>query len=176
MCRKFLAILVGVMVFTACAADPVADGTTRGGRSGAGGNDGFGNAASGGTAGAGSIPDGQTTGRPDQAPPVAGSGPIGDECIATGAEAEVGREPADIVWLVDNSCSMAVEAVAVQTNMNRFAQQLLDNGIDVHLVLISSASTGYQMNAACPPSSGRRNGWKNRRNRCRRRLARISRR
>ena len=149
MCRKSLAILVGVMVWTACSADPAADGTTRGGRSGSGGNDGFGNAASGGTAG--SIPDGQTTGRPDQAPPVAGSGPIGDECIATGAEAEVGREPADIVWLVDNSCSMAVEAVAVQTNMNRFAQQLVDNGIDVHLVLISSANTGYQMNAACPP-------------------------
>jgi hypothetical protein len=46
---------------------------------------------------------------------------------------------------------MAIEAVAVQTNMNRFAQKLLDSGIDVHLVLISSANTSYQMNSACPP-------------------------
>jgi hypothetical protein len=73
------------------------------------------------------------------------------ECTATGAEAVVGREGADMVWIVDNSCSMAFEAVAVQTNMNRFAQQLVDNGIDVHMVLISSANTSYQMNAACPP-------------------------
>jgi hypothetical protein len=36
--------------------------------------------------------------------------------------------------------------------MNRFAQQLVDSGIDVNLVLISSANTAYQMNAACPPN------------------------
>lgn len=89
------------------------------------------------------------------AAPTPGTGgsaaPIGDECVAAGAEAEVGRQGADIVWIVDNSCSMAVEAVAVQTNMNRFAMSLVEEGIDVNLVLISSANTSYQMNSACPP-------------------------
>jgi hypothetical protein len=148
MCRHQGTLALGVLLIAGCSADPAAEGGSRGGRTVAG-SDGFGNAA--GAGGAAVIPDGQTTGRPTEAPPVAGSGPINGECVATGAEAEVGREPADIVWLVDNSCSMAVEAVAVQTNMNRFAQQLVDNGIDVNLVLISSANTAYQMNAACPP-------------------------
>jgi hypothetical protein len=132
----------------ACSADPSATGgraspssTTR---------DGFGNAA--GTGGPAAIPNGRT----DVQPPVpsqAGGAPTPSrgECAATAAEAEVGREPADIVWIVDNSGSMAVEAVAVQTNMNRFAQKLVDSGIDVHLVLISSANTSYQMNPACAP-------------------------
>jgi hypothetical protein len=81
--------------------------------------------------------------------PRAGSGG-GDECAATAAEAEVGREGADIVWIVDNSCSMMAEAVAVQTNMNRFAMTLIERGVDVNLVLISSANTSYQ-NPNCPP-------------------------
>ncbi|HMI90981.1 MAG TPA: hypothetical protein VK509_06435 [Polyangiales bacterium] len=113
----------------------------------------FGNAAAG-VGGAAVIPGGDTGGTMSSRPrpPLNGAGGSANgECAATAAEAEVGREPADIVWIVDNSCSMAVEAVAVQTNMNRFAQKLVDSGIDVHLVLISSANTAYQMNTACPP-------------------------
>jgi hypothetical protein len=75
---------------------------------------------------------------------------IGDDCTATGAEAEVGREAADIIWVVDNSGSMAVEAAAVQDNMNRFATSLIDEGIDVHLALISSSQMA-DMAMACPP-------------------------
>src|SRR5690606_32865918 len=74
-----------------------------------------------------------------------GAGGTGGDCAATGAEAEVEREAADIIWVIDNSCSMAEEAAAVQANMNRFAMELLDNGIDVHLVLISSTNVVMPM-------------------------------
>jgi hypothetical protein len=137
-------------LLSACAADPAAGEGSRFSR-GSDGSDVFGNATAG-MGGLAQIPGGATDGRPDEAPPPSGGGaPLGNECVATMAEAEVGREPADMVWLVDNSCSMAAEAVAVQTNMNRFAQELIDNGIDVHLVLISSANTSYQTAPGCAP-------------------------
>jgi hypothetical protein len=132
----------------ACSADPSGSGP-RGGPSGASSNP-FANAA--GTGGASEIPGGHSD-APVPAPTLAGRGaaPPSGECAAAAAEAEVGREPADMVWIVDNSGSMAVEAVAVQTNMNRFAQRLVDSGIDVNLVLISSANIAYQMNPTCAP-------------------------
>lgn len=72
-----------------------------------------------------------------------------DNCTAAGAEAEVGLQGADIIWIVDNSCSMAAEAAAVQANLNRFATTLVDQGIDVHLVLISSANVDDGMMMQC---------------------------
>lgn len=71
-------------------------------------------------------------------------------CSASGAEAEVGLESADLIWVVDNSCSMTEEAAAVQANMNRFATMLFDMGIDVRLTLISTTSLG-DPNMSCPP-------------------------
>jgi len=144
-------VIAGFTLLMACSADPESSG----GR----GNQGFGGAAAasgGNAAGMGSGIGGAGGVAGQIIPPTTqggtgGAPPSNEECAATAAEAVVGREPADIVWLVDNSCSMAVEAVAVQTNMNRFAQKLVDSGIDVHLVLISSANTSYQMNTACPP-------------------------
>jgi hypothetical protein len=149
MCERLGLAIAGLLVVTSCSADPEVNG---GNRTGSAGYDPFANAAAG-MGGAAVIPGGiGTSGSRAPRPEAgrAGSSPTG-ECAATAAEAVVGREPADIVWIVDNSCSMAIEAVAVQTNMNRFAQKLVDSGIDVNLVLISSANTAYQMNAACPP-------------------------
>lgn len=75
-----------------------------------------------------------------------------DNCAAEGAEAEVGRQGADIIWIVDNSCSMAVEAAAVQANMNAFATSLVDQGIDARIVLISSANVDTSMQVMCAPT------------------------
>jgi hypothetical protein len=141
-------LLVALLSAEACGADagsaPARNGhnggeTTGGGVAGAGGDDVFGNVVNKrtGTGGSGATGTGGKHG--------------GDDCVATGAEATIGREPADMVWVVDNSCSMAQEAVAVQTNMNRFAQALFDQGIDVHMVLLSSANIAYQTNPACAP-------------------------
>lgn len=136
----------------ACSAD-TGDGSgrsgTRGGANGGGaGATGAGAGGGGGSFGNSNAPTGGTTGGTNNMV----VGPGGDECPADSAEAEVGREPADIVWVVDNSCSMAVESAAVQTNMNRFAQKLIDSGIDVHLVLISSAKVPTAMQVACAPT------------------------
>jgi hypothetical protein len=70
-------------------------------------------------------------------------------CSATGAEAEVTLQGADLIWVVDNSCSMAIENAAVQANMNRFATTLFDNGVDVQLALISASGIAPAM--MCPP-------------------------
>jgi hypothetical protein len=145
--KRTSCVIAGLTALMACSADPESGGRD---------NRNFGGAAAassggmgGGVAGAGGLAGIDIP--PPSSGGMGGAPPPNEECAATAAEAEVGREPADIVWLVDNSCSMAVEAVAVQTNMNRFAQQLVDSGIDVHLVLISSANTSYQMSSACPP-------------------------
>jgi len=81
------------------------------------------------------------------------SGPLDlDNCAADGAEAEVGLQGADIIWVVDNSCSMAVEAAAVQANMNSFMTSLIDRGIDARVVLISSSNQDTSMQVMCAPS------------------------
>jgi hypothetical protein len=76
------------------------------------------------------VPDGAETGSPDTSPD--------DECVSYSEMAENTLQPADIVFVVDNSGSMGDEAGAVQANLNSFSQQIIDSGIDVHVVLISS--------------------------------------
>ena len=61
-----------------------------------------------------------------------------DECAAHVEEAESMLEPADIIIIVDNSGSMSQEAAQVRENLNGFSQQIIDSGIDVRVVLISS--------------------------------------
>jgi hypothetical protein len=147
--------LVIALLAASCGADTADSGGSRSGRSGSGSGAGSGSSANGGRGGPiddfGNVPTGTAGGVGHAVKGTGGKGDTGD-CVATGAEAEVGRQGADMVWIIDNSCSMAVEAVAVQTNMNRFAQALIDKGIDVHLVLVSSSNTSYQMNVACPPN------------------------
>ncbi|MBC8067229.1 MAG: hypothetical protein IAG13_02755 [Deltaproteobacteria bacterium] len=66
-------------------------------------------------------------------------GPGGEEeCAAQVTPAENKKQPADIIVVVDNSGSMDFEAGAVQDNLNTFSQQIVDSGIDVRVVLISS--------------------------------------
>lgn len=65
-------------------------------------------------------------------------GTEGEECAAYTEAAENEKLPADIIVVVDNSGSMDFEAGAVQANLNAFSQQIIDSGIDVHVVLMSS--------------------------------------
>lgn len=76
---------------------------------------------------------------PDVGTPGGSGGPGGEEeCASQTTPAENMRQPADIIVVVDNSGSMDFEAAAVQTNLNAFSQQMVDSGIDVHVVLMSS--------------------------------------
>lgn len=61
-----------------------------------------------------------------------------DECASYSEAAENMLQPADIIFIVDNSGSMGDEAAAVQANLNSFSQQITDSGVDAHVVLISS--------------------------------------
>jgi hypothetical protein len=77
------------------------------------------------------------------------------ECPAITQQAErIEGGKADIIIIIDNSLSMVEEAAAVQKNINAFSQQIKASGIDVHVVLISSAPKGASGGACIDPS-----GW-----------------
>ena len=87
-------------------------------------------------------------GTPDVPPPVDEE----EECASVTESAQATIEPADVIFVIDNSGSMTFEANAVQENMNGFSQQIIDSGVDVHVVMISS----YSGNGVCvaPPLGG----------------------
>ncbi|MET0391402.1 MAG: hypothetical protein ABW321_35840 [Polyangiales bacterium] len=76
--------------------------------------------------------------------PVAGSGASEpapsdpDNCAAITQSAQNERQPADIVFAVDNSGSMNDEMVFVREQLNTFSQQIIASGIDVRIILISA--------------------------------------
>jgi hypothetical protein len=61
-----------------------------------------------------------------------------EECSEMSISAQNSLTPVDIIIAVDNSGSMTAEAEFVQENMNDFSQQIVDSGVDAHIVLISS--------------------------------------
>src|SRR6186997_144581 len=94
------------------------------GNAGVGGN--FGNGGSGGT-----VDIGGSGGR-------SGSGNLGDGAVCDGVTQEAINkiQPADIIFVVDNSGSMTAEAGFVQQNLNSFSRGITMTGIDVQVVLI----------------------------------------
>jgi len=59
-------------------------------------------------------------------------------CAEVTVEAENKKQPADIIFLIDNSGSMDFEEGEVQDHMNDFSDQIIGSGIDAHVVLISN--------------------------------------
>jgi hypothetical protein len=103
-------------------------------------------------------------------PPPRDSGPIPDgsfldpdaACSQALLEATVERLPVDIVWVVDNSASMAPAIDQVTAGLNEFATVIESSGIDYRVIMLAlrgrgattvSGSTRY---AVCipPPLSG----------------------
>lgn len=66
------------------------------------------------------------------------------ECAATSDVATdiVTVQPADIVFAIDGSSSMAVETQFVREQMNQFSQKIMDSGIDVRVIVIAATSGG----------------------------------
>jgi hypothetical protein len=61
-----------------------------------------------------------------------------DICRSISAEAKQTYSPVDIVFAVDTSGSMVDEAAQVQANINSFSQQIIDSGIDAHVVMLAA--------------------------------------
>lgn len=61
----------------------------------------------------------------------------GEECTAVSEQAEAEFGQVDIVWIIDASCSMFDEQMAVQDNINRFAADIGGTGLDVHVVILT---------------------------------------
>ncbi len=77
----------------------------------------------------------------DEITPVA-PGAEFDVCTGVSVEPENTMEPADIIFLVDNSPSMRDEILWTRRNMNLFSQAITDGGIDHRIVMISCLQDG----------------------------------
>jgi hypothetical protein len=139
--KKFAlgAPFIVILATTGCSAggsaseEPVfgsgtGSGPGQGGQTGTGGSNPFGGQSGEGGLGfsGGFGTSGSFSGNPD-----------GGGCRSLSQRPELGRQPADIIWIIDNSGSMQNEAAAVQTNMNAFSQLITASGIDHRVVLIS---------------------------------------
>lgn len=59
------------------------------------------------------------------------------ECTSVWETARNTRGPADVILAIDNTPSMYNEIEEVRANMNRFSQMVAEEGLDLHIVLIS---------------------------------------
>jgi len=139
-CAGMLAILFG----PACSED--SDPEMRGG-------DAFGNAGSGGGG------NGDGTGSNGLGNGSGSTVTLGDGCAAVSQGTNNTLQPADIVWAIDNSCSMGEEILAVRDNMNAFSQQISDSGIDARFVLISDTFDPDVMTGASGAGGGGGGGY-----------------
>lgn len=80
-------------------------------------------------------------------------------CSAAAAEAPVVRQPVDIIWVVDNSVSMAPAVREVTAGLNRFATLVGDRGLDYRVIMLALRSptpeitvNGGQRYAVCIPA------------------------
>jgi hypothetical protein len=63
-------------------------------------------------------------------------------CTSTAAEALLERLPADIIWVVDNSSSMAEEIENVKAGINAFADFIAATGVDYRVIMLSKRGVG----------------------------------
>jgi hypothetical protein len=73
-------------------------------------------------------------------------------CLSVKAEATLTKKPVDIIFVVDNSGSMADEALAVNTNINKnFATVIGASGLDYRVIMVArhGAYNGASSKAIC---------------------------
>lgn len=117
-------------------------GGTGGGFGGFGGSSGF-----GGTGGYAAVDGGAGTG--------AGGFDMGmTGCTSIEDESPVSRGEVDILWIIDNSCSMFDEYTKVKTNINAFAADISSAGVDHHVIAIVGAAVIPFVSPAGDPAVG----------------------
>ncbi len=76
-------------------------------------------------------------------------------CVTESTEATLVKKPVDIVFVVDNSCSMSNENAAIENNINQnFASIIGASGIDYRVILVTSYSSGYNVQVGPPLGGG----------------------
>jgi hypothetical protein len=135
----------GCLALLACSAeDPMRDRVGGGAVGGVGGV-----AASGGVGGTAGVSGAGATGGAGGAGATGGSGGTGGggdlDCPAVSQTADNKVQPVDIIVAIDTSGSMGEEIAFVQQEMNNFSQQIVDSGIDAHVILLASETTGGSM-------------------------------
>ncbi len=150
-----------LIVVAACS------GTTGGSKVGSGGSGGSSGGGTGGigTGGTGAIGTGGSG--------AVGSGGVGAlggtggsagaidqdaSCASIPQETKAGLQPADIIWIIDTSGSMTEEVPSVQSNMNAFSTQIVQSGIDVHVILIAGYPGLGGLGICMPAPLGKQGG------------------
>ncbi len=75
-------------------------------------------------------------------------------CAMASVAVDVERLPVDVIWMIDNSSSMAPAIVEVQRGMNAFADRIFASGLDYRLILLSlrgTAPVGGRYPICIPP-------------------------
>lgn len=130
--------MVTLAVLAACAASQATGENTTGGTTGPGGG--------GGSGGAGPATS-SATGQGGEADLDAGNNEDAtidpDAACATAVEAAtVEKLPVDIIWVIDNSASMASAIDEVQAGLNDFATLIESKGLDYHVIVLGLRGVG----------------------------------
>jgi hypothetical protein len=98
---------------------------------------------------------GSTSQKPPEQPSVDGG--EAPTCAATGGQATLAKRPVDIIFVIDNSCSMTDEILSIERNINvNFAQQIASAGLDYRVVMLARHGTASPGESICiqQPLSG----------------------
>lgn len=144
--------MVTLAVLAACAATQATQDGTAAATSGSGGGGGSGGAGPATTSSSGQggddvfdAGDGDAMLDPDAA------------CASAVEQATVEKLPVDIIWVIDNSASMAPAIDEVQAGLNDFATLVESKGLDYHVIVLglrgvgSVTVNGSQRYAVCIP-------------------------
>lgn len=66
-------------------------------------------------------------------------------CAATASEATVEKLPVDIIWMVDNSVSMAPAVAQVRSGLNAFASLIASKNLDYKVIMLSLRNKATQV-------------------------------
>lgn len=68
-----------------------------------------------------------------------------DACAAAASEATVEKLPVDIIWMVDNSSSMAPAVAQVRSGLNAFANLIASKNLDYKVIMLSLRDKATQI-------------------------------
>ena len=74
----------------------------------------------------------------------------GEACATVTSMANLDKRPVDVIMVIDNSCSMTEEIIAVESNVNtNFANIIASSGLDYRIILISKHGSAANGQSVC---------------------------